>query len=802
MTFDLGAGRHLVLAGGGRAALWLGLGAVALALLVVLYRYELKLVSRRVGRTLLGLRLLVALALVAALFEPIAERRVREPLRGRVILGVDLSESMTTSDVDAHPNGDNPRVSPNEPRPTISRKEAARRLLAGDWMRNVAANRDVDALGFARDPVASTPAALAEILRKPDRPDDPARLVTDWNPVFDAALKGDDGAPVLGVVLLTDGRQNATGDAARGAERLAARGIAVYPVLIGSTNAPRDVAIADVKVPASVLTGDVARVEATVKADGYPGVEIPVTLARAGAPTLTQVVTGRADGARSVVVFRVPTEATTPRNLTVAVGPLPGDVRPDNDRRDVAIQVADDKVKILLVDAEPRWEFRYVRNALARDPAVDVESVVFRQPPAGDRGGVRTYKDALPTRARPEDADPLNAFDVIVVGDVDPSTLPEDAWRRLDRFVAERGGTLILSFGPRAWTSGTLALEAVRTLLPVLAPRPAPSARTSSDATHPSLTPGFAIAPGAATTSASTILELGGDAARSRGIWADLPRLPWVLVGRAKPAAAVLATLVERAHGGARPNNDAVIAAQPYGLGKVLWLGTDATWRWRFRVGDLYHHRFWGQAARWAAQGKLAAGDDLIRFGPDRPRVPADEGVRLEARFDERVRGVGPELLVTARVYDAVAANPQDEARAIVAMSPVPGRPRTFAATTPPLPTGRYVVRLDAPQVADALKSLGGDANAEAKLEVVAPLTSERVELSAARDPLARLASSTGGRVFTPSDADELPALLRGREVVKIRVEETALWDRPWALGLFLAAISVEWIVRKRAGLP
>ncbi|MDE2507474.1 MAG: hypothetical protein KGM43_09700, partial [Planctomycetota bacterium] len=196
MTFDLGSGRHLVLAGGGRAALWLGLGAVALALLVVLYRYELKLVSRRVGRTLLGLRLLVALALVAALFEPIAERRFREPLRGRVILGVDLSESMTTSDVDAHPNGDDPRASPNEPRPTISRKEAARRLLAGDWMRSVAADRDVDALGFARDAVASTPAALAEILRKPDRPDDPARLVTDWSPVFDAALKGDDGAPV------------------------------------------------------------------------------------------------------------------------------------------------------------------------------------------------------------------------------------------------------------------------------------------------------------------------------------------------------------------------------------------------------------------------------------------------------------------------------------------------------------------------------------------------------------------------------------------------------------------------------
>ena len=98
-------------------------------LLLVLSRYELRLVSRRAGLTLLGTRLLAMLVLVAALFEPIAERRYDEKIRGRVVLGVDLSESMATADP-VSPAEDT-RSSPSEPAPTISRREVARRLLEG-----------------------------------------------------------------------------------------------------------------------------------------------------------------------------------------------------------------------------------------------------------------------------------------------------------------------------------------------------------------------------------------------------------------------------------------------------------------------------------------------------------------------------------------------------------------------------------------------------------------------------------------------------------------------------------------------
>ncbi len=167
-----------------------------------------------------------------------------------------------------------------------------------------------------------------------------------------------------------------------------------------------------VKAPESVLKGDIASIVVTVKADGVPGVDVPVTLDLPGGKTLRQVILGPADGSRPVVTFRVPMEELGPRDLAVTVGPLHGDARPDNDRRALTIQVADDKARVLVVDGEARWEFRYLFNALKRDPRVAVEAVVFRQPRFN--ASIDTYKDALPPPPRAGDDRPARRYDTII----------------------------------------------------------------------------------------------------------------------------------------------------------------------------------------------------------------------------------------------------------------------------------------------------------------------------------------------------------------------------------------------------
>ncbi len=342
-ALNLGSGRRLILAGLGGGWLWLAAGVVAVVLLLVLYKYERKLVSRGAGLALLALRLAAVLALVVALFEPIAQRVYTEKVRGRVIVGVDLSESMATTDP-ARPTEEREKLrsalglSPSDSVEALTRREIARRLLEGDWLQALRKRHDVEMIGFARDAATGlTPQSLTNRLAHPPKSNDPEGLTTDWRPVLERGLEqGQGGAPVLGVVLLTDGLQNAPGSRAEdpAADRLAARGVPVYPVLIGSTEAPRDVAIAALKAPERVSKGDTADVEVTLKLDGeVPGTGVPVTLERPGAEPIHKTITRPADGTRPVVTFRVPLDEAGTVPLHVSVGPVEGDLRPDNDRR-------------------------------------------------------------------------------------------------------------------------------------------------------------------------------------------------------------------------------------------------------------------------------------------------------------------------------------------------------------------------------------------------------------------------------------------------------------------------------------
>lgn len=244
MVLDLFGTRRLLLAGASLGWLWVAAGGAALVLLFVLYREERRLVSRRTGLGLLGLRLTAAAVLVLALFEPIASHSYRETTKGRVIVAVDVSESMATTDPD-RPAKDRERLtktlrmSPGESVEKLSRREIARRLLErkGSPIEQIEAAHQVEAVAFARESAPATLPALAATLKQPGKPDDPATSSTDWQPVLAGALQ-DGEAPVLGIVLLTDGRQNGPGDSAATVDRLAARGIPVYPILIGAT-APR-----------------------------------------------------------------------------------------------------------------------------------------------------------------------------------------------------------------------------------------------------------------------------------------------------------------------------------------------------------------------------------------------------------------------------------------------------------------------------------------------------------------------------------------------------------------------------------
>jgi hypothetical protein len=387
---------------------------------------------------------------------------------------------------------------------------------------------------------------------------------------------------------------------------------------------------------------------------------------------------------------------------------------------------------------------------------------------------------------------PFQAFDCVIVGDVASHHLTTDGWKLIDRFVREEGGTLVLVAGkshmPLAYNSPILdELLPIENLDVIETNGPEQTAAPLDRGFHLQLTP---------DGEAGSMLQFDPDEIENRRIWATLPGHMWGLRGIAKPGCTVWATALRA---GEEPNlqaerENAVVVHQFLGSGQVLWIGIDSTWRWRHRVGDEYHHRFWGQLSRWAADFKATAGNEFVRFGPERPTIELGEDALFRARWTEQFLRRFPNL--KARVEVTPVDDPDESPIMTVDLTPTETRPMVHEGRAAGLDSGEYRIRLIV-ENADL-----GEADLVSEIAVTERVTTELSELTANRDLLQQIADATGGRLFFPDQLDELPALFEGvKETEQVR-DEISLWDHWLTLLLFCTLMGTEWVLRKLNGLP
>ena len=274
----------------------------------------------------------------------------------------------------------------------------------------------------------------------------------------------------------------------------------------------------------------------------------------------------------------------------------------ENNRIERTVNVRKEKLKVLLVDGEPRYEFRYLKNYLEREESIDLGVVLLSSDPEYSEQD----RSALPTF--PAAKEELFAYDVVLIGDADPSFLSAAQMQNLVEFVTEKGGGLLFiageNFNPLSYKGTPL-----EPLLPIeLAEARNPSAVGAGIAAfRPELTARGALA---APSSASATTR-----PTSAQIWQALPELFWFLEApRKKPAAQVLAVHPTLSGSdGKLP----IVLYQFVGAGKSMFNAVDDTWRWRFRVGDRYFGRYWIQTIRFLARSKLLG--RRAGRGPDRP---------------------------------------------------------------------------------------------------------------------------------------------------------------------------------------
>src|SRR5262245_38286776 len=858
------AGWHPVLRFGLVAALIL----IPIILLLTLYRYELRLVPRLTALALLGLRLTAfAVVLLLVCGQPIYARDRKHTLPGRVIVVVDRSASMDVPDpqrapaeklrlaralgltkqiegklldqwIADHEKKQAPRwLLPDEERSDraelisrrqkshddlvkqidgLTRAQVAERILEKDGldvMGKLTGKHHVELYVIDREVSELKPEEIATAFG--DRKKVESASFTDLRGPLLRALErsGPGQGKILGVIVLTDGQHNTGRPPADKARELGERGIPIFPVALGEKQSPPDVALVSIRGPNhTVFKGVDAAVEARFKIAGMAAQEFLVEVHREGKERkLLASKTIAHDGKDRLYTesFPIRLEDVGTQTITATIKPMQKDVGAketiaDNNAQSTTVAVADDRARVLLVDGEARWEYHYLATALQRDRLVDLKAVVFDQPRLDERLTEKELeKLGLPSRKWPDGPDALAGYSCVILGDVAVEKLTAGERQRLERYVADAGGTLIVVAGKRSMPLGFPEkgtdgeLDPLYRLLPIEMPR----VLAPEDGVKLTLT---------RAGRDTKFMELESDREENETLWAGFPRpWGWAIGGRTKPGATALAHVPSADEASLpadqRERRGAVVARHNFGFGRVLFVGLDSTWRWRYKVGDLYHHRFWGQVIRWAAADRpLVVGNEFVRLGTPQPVYRSGEPIELVARINDKAGPLRADLLAGARVLllaEKPDAKEKEKPTALTQMARRAAQPRVLEGQLRDLAPGRYAVELAIPDLIDKLKDTDGKP-LRATFTVLPPESKETVDLERNDALLEDLATRSGGQVFTPANVTELAERLKQQGIPHVEHHEQRLWQWWPLLVLVVLLLTLEWIGRKLSGLP
>ncbi|MCH7226287.1 hypothetical protein [Haloferula sp. A504] len=742
-------------------------------------------------RILLGAARLIALALiVASLFEPTRVVRETHTQARTLPVLIDVSESMSMQDprknsedvADAAAALGMLAEDESEPDHVVmgldadqrqailsaSRLDLARGILtdsAQAVFEGLGDSLDISYHSFGRSPQIVSDANTVTV-------DDlagltPSEPTTSIAASLESVAKSGATAPA-GIVMLTDGIDNASSQRTEAVLRdLGARGIPVFPVPIGLEE-PDDVSIRNIVMQEVAFSGDRVPVKVQLLSKGYEKRTARLTVRLNDRQVSQKRVRFEGGLQFEDVDFNVDIYEKGAARIEVAIEPFDDEVSVTNNRVDRTIRVVNEKVKVLYIEGNNRWEFRYLSAILKRDPRLDTTFISSCAGPEFARNSPE-HIERFPSKR--EDA---FQYDLVILGDVDAAFFTPEELGLLEELIRDRGGSLLVLCGPMH-TPASFADTPVETMLPVRFD-PDSEWEITPESTYPVLT---------SEGRSSMVMLLENSTEENDRIWsrvAPLDHLP-PLIG-AKPGATVLATLSDASGGSQRYP---MVAWQRYGTGKCLSLATDRLWRLRFKTGDKYHWRVWSQCIQFLTLSRLMGEHKRIRLETDRSTYRDGEQTRLYAHvLDEDFESVvQPSFEITVR---GVGDNALTER---VRLQPDRTSPGLYEGYfTAPVP-GRY--RLEANE---------DDREVSNTTEFqVAVVNEELADTNMQLPGLQRIAQLTGGQVLGVRDLPRLGGLVDDEPITTTVRSERPLWDNALVAVLLVGLLGMEWLLRRRHDL-
>jgi uncharacterized membrane protein len=593
--------------------------------------------------------------------------------------------------------------------------------------------------------------------------------------------------PMGAVVLMSDGDDNTGGIGADTINALRARHIPVHTVGFGREHAAHDVELDDVVIAPRALADSRLAAKITLHQRGYAGSKITLTMrdVSTGQPKVlaSHPVTLGPDGnlQTETVMFNI--GGAGAKNIEISAAALPGEENTANNALTRVVNVSSEPRRILYMEGEPRWEYKFIRQAEEDDRMVQIASIdrtsenkIYRQ---GLQNG-KELADGFPSR--PED---LFAYQGLIIGSVEAGYFTPGQQELIRQFVDRRGGGLLLLGGQFALADGAWNTSSLPDLLPTVLPTSAGTFHREQDPRNGTTHTTAELAPSGVD---SIITRLVDDPAANAAKWKKLPYLmDYEDPGTPKPGANVLLNMITP-EGRKLP----LLITESFGRGRTAIMATGGSWRWQMSspLGETAHDLFWQQLLRWVVSdtpGHVSA------------TVPAqmllDNGATtISAEVRDQQYNPAADAKVEAHILGPSGVS------ALVEMSPVPDNPGQFSAAWSAPKPGAYLTEVTAQRndpATNTVKELGRDVLTFQRMDGVA----ENFHTEQNRELLEHLASQTGGQYWKPADLGKLATNIPFSEAGVTMRQTKDLWDLPLVFLVLIALRFAEWWLRRKWGI-
>lgn len=730
------------------------------------------------------LRIIAIALFLFLLVKPVLHLTINEPVRQSLLVLLDSSQSMLLNDRRSTAEDlKRAEIATGEKSGealTINRWDLFKKLSANEklnlWPR-LQEKSDVVFYRFGRDATQVGPLTQEKTATTQDataiidaiKPDEPATGVGE---ALRQVLDQNRGQAVGGILLITDGASNSGLPPAEAARLAKEAGMPIFIYGIGVTS-PVDLVMREVTAPRLGFVKERVDVKAKLHSQGMGRNSVTAILKANGKEVDQQKVELAEDGDYEVNFHFDPQEIGD-LVLEASIPVLPEEIAHDNNAATAKLRVVDNKINVLFIDQEPRWDFRYLLAYLQRDRRLSVKCVLIDGEPDLDKLPASVFLPKLP-----EDREGIFKYEILILGDVNPDDLGETRMKLISEWVEQSNGGIIFLAGPKFDPSayGGTPLEALLPVVPDTSVNVEQRAERFKEPVQLKLT---------TIGETSPYLRLVENPEENAKIWSGFPGVRWTApVTKAKPGAEVLLVDPRPERAGATGGMP-VIAVQGFGGGEAVYIGTDETYRWRSRTGEKYYSQVWSAIMQSLSLKRLEGASSRTQLKADRERYFVGDKVNISGKIYKEgyeVQTIGV-LQGRLKITTSDAKGAPVEKTVPLDVSAVADQPGQYRAEFTAEAPGRYSFStLDDPEAA-------------VKFEVIEPKI-EQMETALNERALKAMADAAKGTFLREEDLDKLPDLVSSQSATVATFRKVDLFHSPWWMVLLFVVLFAEWLLRR-----